>query len=609
MKRTNECRSGLARTDVPRQPTLFTLPLAGGSDAVAAGEGLIDYRPPPLSSQARRRRLLLPARSSRPSQREGEICFTLSFSSQTRRAHSLIEMLVVLIIVGILIAIVVPAVQRARESARMAQCIHNQGQLAKAVHMHVADEPYGRFPGYRAFASDGTTVIGWAPQVFEYLGKNDQPADPNTATYVEILVCPSNQGPKDSPRLNYVVNGGQAGIDSAVDGIFFDHAKAEKVFITKDDFGDGLTNTILLAENLDATEWNVTDEENQCLLWPLTAGNEVNSGIGARPSSHHPGGFVAAFADGSVKFMAESDINDDSNIGTANSYYVSLLTPGGNDSDPVSGGGGGGDGGGPPSGDAPPDCGDPNAPTVPGLMASYYKYRGGGRWYGVQTFHSDHEGGTVEDALEFVERRVVTDLPWDGSKWIFTFGSATQGAAAGSSHETFKATPPEDLNAGDHADDYPRAYIRFCGQLKGPTTGPVHFQFGSNDMIEIYVNGELLVYDPISTGSGLDYWINDLPGNGNEPPHVVNTQLGSFVHIGVAGWWGNDENLIVAPHNTEAHDPGPYITVDMVEDQWYDVELIMCDSGGGGGGCVFKWYYGGGQAQEIPDDFFRTNEY
>ena len=138
----------------------------------------------------------------------------------TRRAHSLIEMLVVLIVVSILIAIVVPAVQRSRESARMAQCIHNQGQLAKAIHMHVADEPYGRFPGYRAFAAAGTTTIGWAPQIFEYLGNNNQPQDPNEATYIEALVCPSNQGPKDAPRLNYVTNGGQAGIDSPADGIF-----------------------------------------------------------------------------------------------------------------------------------------------------------------------------------------------------------------------------------------------------------------------------------------------------------------------------------------------------------------------------------------------------
>ena len=65
--------------------------------------------------------------------------------------------------------------------------------------MHLADEPYGRFPGYRTFAADGATAIGWAPQVFEYLGRTD--LDPTQATFVEVLVCPSDQGPQDKPRL------------------------------------------------------------------------------------------------------------------------------------------------------------------------------------------------------------------------------------------------------------------------------------------------------------------------------------------------------------------------------------------------------------------------
>lgn len=281
-----------------------------------------------------------------------------------RHAHSLIEMLVVLIIVGVLIAIAIPAVQRARESTRQAQCVHNQGQLAKAVHMHISEEPYGRFPGYRAFAADGTTVIGWAPQLFANLGRNDLPADPTQATFVELLVCPSDQGPTNTPRLSYVVNGGQPGTDNPADGIFFDHAKplGERVYITKDEFRDGLSNTIMLAENIDATNWNVTDEANQCILWPLTAGNEVNNGVGARPSSHHPGGFVATFADGSVKFMAESVINGDAAVHTDQSIYVALLTPGGND---TTGGAGGGSGTGDESSS---DC-----TYIPGLHAEYWQ--------------------------------------------------------------------------------------------------------------------------------------------------------------------------------------------------------------------------------------------
>ncbi|MCG8584896.1 MAG: type II secretion system GspH family protein, partial [Pirellulales bacterium] len=141
-----------------------------------------------------------------------------------RNAHSLIEMLVVLIVVSILIAILVPAVQRSRESARMAQCISNQGELTKAVQLYVAADRFGHYPGYRASTGDGD-VIGWAAQLFEYLGRSDLSADPTQATYVEVLVCPSDSGPRNVARLNYVVNGGQAGNDSPADGIFFDHAK------------------------------------------------------------------------------------------------------------------------------------------------------------------------------------------------------------------------------------------------------------------------------------------------------------------------------------------------------------------------------------------------
>ncbi|MCG8586646.1 MAG: DUF1559 domain-containing protein [Pirellulales bacterium] len=259
---------------------------------------------------------------------------------RARRGHSLIEMLVVLVIVAALIAITVPAVQRSRENGRQAQCIHNQGQLIDAIHMYTAKEAGGRFPGFRYQdpTDANAPVIGWAAQLFSYLGRND--LDPTQATYLEVLVCPSDQGPTNQPRLNYVANGGQADTDSPADGVFFDHAKPadERVYITKDDFGDGLSNTILLAENLDATLWTDTDKASQCILWPLSAGNQVNEGTGARPSSHHPGGFVAGFADGSVRFMNEEEINGDANVGTINSRYVALLTPGGKDSNSSGGG-------------------------------------------------------------------------------------------------------------------------------------------------------------------------------------------------------------------------------------------------------------------------------
>ena len=40
---------------------------------------------------------------------------------------------------------------------------------------------------------------------------------------------------------------------------------------------------------------------------------------------------MAAFADGWVKFIAEADLNDDAAVGTEDSVYAALLTPGGYD--------------------------------------------------------------------------------------------------------------------------------------------------------------------------------------------------------------------------------------------------------------------------------------
>ena len=343
------------------------------------------------------------------------------------RAFTLIEMLVVITIIALLAGLLLGAVQRAREAARRTQCANNCDQIGKAIMQYATSKdrlPYSvsTQPASLSAATTNYLVSGWVPPLLAYLDQGPlyQIYSSNAAGVVSqnppygymfvqpisTLICPSDSLkttlmqpttasatgviPGTAP-LSYAVNTGyidQTSIpnsppDYVDNGLFFNQylsahtgqtpIQGDLGFVSKH---DGVSNTILFAENRDATDWAIAGpatytsndthainvyvnapaltpysggtgypdyETPQGIVWfnipdghtgsfPLNQGangltpgtpglsNSQATGDTARPSSPHPGGFNITYADGHTTFMSQD---------VAYQVYAELMTPNG----------------------------------------------------------------------------------------------------------------------------------------------------------------------------------------------------------------------------------------------------------------------------------------
>ncbi|GAC1464026.1 MAG: hypothetical protein NVSMB9_02220 [Isosphaeraceae bacterium] len=191
---------------------------------------------------------------------------------------------------AVTLALLLPAVQAAREAARRAQCVNNLKQIALAMHnFHAAKD---RFPGASITDAQGKPLLSWRVAILPYL---DQTSLYERFHLNEPWNSPHNQALLTQMPLAYACpseppHGPGMTIYQAVIGpqTMFTNGKP----VPLAEVTDGTSNTLLVGEASKAVPWTAPEDLPFDLSLP-------NSGLG----SQHFGGFNAAFADGSVRFL------------------------------------------------------------------------------------------------------------------------------------------------------------------------------------------------------------------------------------------------------------------------------------------------------------------
>jgi hypothetical protein len=260
-------------------------------------------------------------------------------------------LLVVLAVIGVLVALLLPAVQMAREAARRMECTNHLKQLALAFHHYhdvhrnvlpdggknicdppiyfaaVADCETPPTPNWGRYLPWDRGEWSWPYQVLPYLEQQPlyQALDDATVyqTPVETFYCPTRRNPdvyRDRAKTDYA---GCAGSDRT-NGALVRRGLGR---IGLQSLRDGASNTILLGEKqLGLGRLGMTDDDNEPYVAPgwdseiyrIGSPDSLPGPDSRHPSltgsvpeaasytfgSAHPGVFVVAFADGSLRAIS-----------------------------------------------------------------------------------------------------------------------------------------------------------------------------------------------------------------------------------------------------------------------------------------------------------------
>lgn len=241
---------------------------------------------------------------------------------RSRKAFTLVELMVVIVVIAILIGLLLPAINRAREMGRRTACTNNVYQIALA--MSQFNDSTGFLPGWRnqLLTTAGNATVAWPVMILAQIDRNDVyktwTAGAGLTPPVSLFMCPSTPPSNDSvPVLAY------AGISVTAGGLIGDAVMTDTPQSTAanrlslDDIvsRDGTTTTLLVAEECGSGAAEVRWDNSSTCGMGIASGMAVPSGstrivntssYPQLPSSNHPGGIVAVFCDGHTAFIKET---------------------------------------------------------------------------------------------------------------------------------------------------------------------------------------------------------------------------------------------------------------------------------------------------------------
>jgi prepilin-type N-terminal cleavage/methylation domain-containing protein/prepilin-type processing-associated H-X9-DG protein len=278
----------------------------------------------------------------------------------TRRAFTLIEILVVIAIIAVLLALLLPAVQKVREAAARMRCANNLKQLGLALHhSHDANQKFPQaYNEYWNFCEPADVMSdpdfrprkSWAALLLPYVEQQNIESRGVLAAQredVTVFLCPSDPRyamPSDGGHYKYL--GDRFGLTSylAVEGSVYARGPSDTnlnlefggpkdgiLYRSSDtrltDVTDGTSNTVMLGERppspspeLDWGWWAwsaydsalaVVDSRNlinlSCPKPSVYGSARIDDPCGVHHYwSLHPGGANWLFGDGSVRFVSYS---------------------------------------------------------------------------------------------------------------------------------------------------------------------------------------------------------------------------------------------------------------------------------------------------------------